>query len=96
MLRIVALALLGFILLGGLITVFVIMPAVEQRSYVTALNAEIHKLEPFDTNVVHSVSTNLQFVLETPQGWFEKNGVGTGTVITTRYGTLKETFFRRK
>jgi uncharacterized membrane protein (UPF0127 family) len=58
--------------------------------------AEIHKLEPFDTNSVYSASTNLQFVLETPQGWFEKNGVGPGTIITTRYGTLKETFLRRK
>ncbi|MDB6052484.1 MAG: hypothetical protein JWN25_7 [Verrucomicrobiales bacterium] len=58
--------------------------------------AEIHNLEPFDTNSVFSATDNLQYVLETPQGWFEKNGVGTGTVIRTRYGTLKQTFFRQK
>jgi Tfp pilus assembly protein PilN len=36
---------LGSLLLAGLVAVFVVMPAMEQRSYLKALNAEIHKLE---------------------------------------------------
>jgi uncharacterized membrane protein (UPF0127 family) len=58
--------------------------------------AEVHSLEPFDTNTVFSATNNLQYVLETQQGWFGKNGVGTGTVIRTKYGTLKETFFPKR
>ena len=38
--------LLGAILTGALVTVFAVVPAMEKRSYVTALNAEIQKLEP--------------------------------------------------
>src|SRR5438132_8110617 len=30
---------------------------------------EIHPLQPFDTNSVVANSENIQFVLETPQGW---------------------------
>jgi Tfp pilus assembly protein PilN len=37
---------LGALLAGGLIAVFVVMPAMEQRNYLAALNAEIRRLEP--------------------------------------------------
>jgi uncharacterized membrane protein (UPF0127 family) len=56
---------------------------------------EIHPLEPFNTNSVESRSPNIQFVLETPQGWFERHNVSTGVVIRTEFGPLKDTFFRK-
>jgi Tfp pilus assembly protein PilN len=39
-------AVLGCILVAGLIAVFVVLPAIEQRNYLASLNAEIQKLEP--------------------------------------------------
>lgn len=49
---------------------------------------EIHDLEPLDEESIPSKEDNIQFVLEMNQGWFEKNGIGTGTLITTDKGTL--------
>src|SRR5436305_12141383 len=42
---------------------------------------EIHDLQPFNTNSVVANSQNIQFVLETPQGWFKRHSVSTGVVI---------------
>ena len=56
---------------------------------------EIRKLEPHNTNSVVAVSSRIQYVLETPQGWFERHNVSTGAVVRTERGTLQETFFRR-
>ena len=57
---------------------------------------EIRKLEPHNTNSVVSASSRIQFVMETPQGWFERHNISTGAVVRTERGTLKETFsFRR-
>jgi uncharacterized membrane protein (UPF0127 family) len=56
---------------------------------------EIHPLEPFNTNSVESHSSNIQFVLETSQGWFERHNVSTGAVIRTEFGPLKNTFSRQ-
>lgn len=53
---------------------------------------EIHKLEPGNTTPVEASSSRIQFVLETAQGWFERNGVNTGAVIRTDRGSLSETF----
>jgi uncharacterized membrane protein (UPF0127 family) len=53
---------------------------------------EIHKLVPGNTNPVEATSSRIQFVLETAQGWFERNGVSTGAVIRTDRGSLAETF----
>lgn len=53
---------------------------------------EIHKLEPGDTNPVVAATGNIVYVLETPQGWFQRNGVATGAVITTEKGSLAKTF----
>jgi uncharacterized membrane protein (UPF0127 family) len=53
---------------------------------------EIHPLKPYDTNSVVAGVNNIAYVLETPQGWFEQNGVGTGAVIVTEKGTLQQTF----
>ena len=57
---------------------------------------EIHDMEPHDTNSVYSVSNNIKYALETPQGWFDRNGIGPGVIITTGKGTLPETYFPRR
>jgi uncharacterized membrane protein (UPF0127 family) len=53
---------------------------------------EIHDLQPFNTNSVIAHSQSIQFVLETPQGWFQRHNVSTGVVIRTEFGPLKDTF----
>jgi uncharacterized membrane protein (UPF0127 family) len=53
---------------------------------------EIHHLEKNDTTPVNSSNNNIQFVLETKDGWFGRHNVGAGTVISTAKGTLAQTF----
>jgi len=57
---------------------------------------ELHDLKPLEETPVEAATDNIQFVLETPQGWFKKNNIGVGTVIRTERGSLQETFFRKK
>ncbi len=57
--------------------------------------AEIVDLQPGDETGVQSRTSNLQFVLEVPQGWFQRHHVNTGAVVRTERGSLLETFFRR-
>jgi hypothetical protein len=54
---------------------------------------EIHDMQPFDTNNVWSVSQNIQYALEVPQGWFKRKGVGPGAMVMTEKGTLSKTYF---
>ncbi len=54
---------------------------------------EIHHLEQNDTNSVVAASDNIQYVLETRDGWFARHNIGTGMVIRTEKGSLAETFF---
>jgi len=54
---------------------------------------EIHHLEQNDTNSVVAASDNIQYVLETKDGWFARHNIATGTVIRTEKGSLAETFF---
>jgi hypothetical protein len=56
---------------------------------------EIHHLEKNDTNAVLAATDNIQFVLETSDGWFERHIVNTGAVIRTEKGSLAETFLRK-
>jgi uncharacterized membrane protein (UPF0127 family) len=56
---------------------------------------EVAKLDPGDEVGVQSKSSNIQFVLEVQQGWFERHNVPVGSVVRTELGTLFETFFRR-
>ena len=51
---------------------------------------ETHHLKPHDETPVEAQSSNVQFVLETPLGWFERNQIGPGTVVRTPYGALRE------
>lgn len=57
--------------------------------------AEIVDLQPGNETPVKSQSSNLQFVLEVPQGWFQRHNVHPGMLIRTESGSLQETFFRR-
>lgn len=54
--------------------------------------AEIHHLEHDDTNAVLAATDNIQFVLETSDGWFARHHIGVGTDIRTDKGTLAQTF----
>jgi uncharacterized membrane protein (UPF0127 family) len=56
---------------------------------------EIHHLQMNDTNPVLAATDNIQFVLETSEGWFTRHNVSTGMVIRTERGSLAETFLRR-
>lgn len=58
--------------------------------------AEIVDLRPGNEVGVQSRSSNLQYVLEVPQGWFMRHNVNTGAVVRTERGSLQETFFRRR
>ncbi len=55
---------------------------------------EIHHLEKNDTNSVVAATDNIQYVLETRDGWFARHNIGAGTVIRTEKGSLAETFFQ--
>ncbi len=56
---------------------------------------EIHHLEKNDTNAVVAATDNIQYVLETSEGWFQRHHVGVGAVIRTEKGSLQETYFGR-
>lgn len=53
---------------------------------------EIHHLKKNDTTPVNSTSQDIQFVLETKDGWFERHNIGIGVVLSTAKGSLSETF----
>lgn len=57
---------------------------------------EIHNMHPQRTNEIVAKHDNIQFVLETSRGWFERNKVATGMVVRTEAGSLTETFFSRR
>ena len=57
--------------------------------------AEMIDLQPGDERGVQSRTSNIQFVLEVPQGWFKRHSISNGVVIRTERGSLKETFFKR-
>ncbi|MEI7733460.1 MAG: DUF192 domain-containing protein [Verrucomicrobiota bacterium] len=54
---------------------------------------EIVDLHPLNETAVPSVSDQIQYVLEVPQGWFKRKNIGAGTIIRTERGTLAQTFF---
>ncbi len=57
---------------------------------------EIHHLEKHDTNSVVAASDNIQFVLETKEGWFQRHNISTGVVVRTEFGSLEKTFLQRR
>ena len=56
---------------------------------------EIHDMKPLDESSITAASENVRYVLETKQGWFERNKVTVGAVIRTEFDSLAETFLRR-
>lgn len=54
---------------------------------------ELHDLEPYNETPVEARSYRIQYVLETPRGWFDRHGVEPGTVVRTERGSLRETFW---
>lgn len=53
---------------------------------------EIHPLQPQDTNSVTAASDNVQFVIETTQGWFQRHNISTGVVVRTEQGSLMDLY----
>lgn len=53
---------------------------------------EIHHLEENDTTPVVASNNNIQFVLETRDGWFQRHDIGVGASVTTAKGSLAATF----
>lgn len=49
---------------------------------------EIHALKPLDETPVESQSSNIQYVLETPHGWFQRHEIRPGMVVATAAGPL--------
>jgi len=66
-------------------------------AYITpdGIIAEIIDLQPGDERGVPSQASNVQFVLEVPQGWFTRHNVRAGMVVRTERGSLRETFISR-
>jgi uncharacterized membrane protein (UPF0127 family) len=54
---------------------------------------EIHDLEPFSRSSVRSNSTDIQYVLETRQGWFKNHGVSIGSSVCGSDEPLQKAFF---
>jgi hypothetical protein len=50
---------------------------------------EIHDLQPLEEKPVEAQASNVQFVLETTQGWFRRHNLGPGVVVRTQYGALR-------
>jgi uncharacterized protein len=57
---------------------------------------EIHDLQPHNTNSVVAATGRVQYVLETPQGWYQRHNVSTGAVVRSERGSLQQTFFRNR
>jgi hypothetical protein len=49
---------------------------------------EVHDMKPKDERPILSATSNIQFVLEVNQGWFEKNHIGPATLVRTEKGAL--------
>ena len=56
---------------------------------------EMYDMEPLSLDPIPSTSDQIQFVLEVPKGWFEKNGIRVGTRVASEKGTLMKHFFGR-
>jgi uncharacterized membrane protein (UPF0127 family) len=50
---------------------------------------ETHDMKPKDETPILSATSNIQFVLEVNQGWFEKKHIGPGMLVRTEKGTLR-------
>lgn len=53
---------------------------------------EIYDMKPLSEESIPSKSDKIRFILEVNQGWFEKQNIDPGTLITTEKGSLSELF----
>lgn len=53
---------------------------------------ELHDFEPQSTNLISAAATNVQYVLETGRGWFDRHHIARGTLARTERGSFPETF----
>ncbi len=58
--------------------------------------SEVHPLQPQDTNAVVANVNNILYVLEVNQGWFARHHIAPGTMIRSEFGSLPDTFRRRR
>ncbi len=67
-------------------------------AYITAdgVIREIHHLEHNDTNTVLAARNDIQFVLETKEGWFARHNIRVGMAIQSEKGPLADVFLRRQ
>lgn len=67
-------------------------------AYITAdgVIQEIHHLEQNDTNSVVAARDDIQFVLETKEGWFTRHNIAPGTAIQSEKGPLADVLLRRQ
>ena len=56
---------------------------------------EIHNLNPLDESPVESMTEDIKYVLEVPQGWFQRHNIAVSAILRTEKGSLKETFYGR-
>jgi len=54
---------------------------------------EVHEFQRFNTNAVVAASDNIRFVLEAPEGWFQRHHIQPGVAVATERGPLFRTFF---
>jgi uncharacterized membrane protein (UPF0127 family) len=57
---------------------------------------EIYDMKPLDETSIPSVSDQIRYCLEVPQGWFGRHGVAVGAAVSSQLGTLEQTFFRAR
>ena len=53
---------------------------------------EIHDLRPYDEAPVESATESISYVLEVPQGWFQRRKIAIGEFVRSTKGSLPETF----
>lgn len=72
-------------------------PVSESAAYISpdGVIEELHHFEKNDPIPVVATNQNIQFVLETADGWFARHNVNVGMVITTEKGTLAQTFLKQ-
>ena len=51
---------------------------------------ELHDMKPKDEASILSATSNILFVLEVNQGWFEQNHIGPGTLVRSEKGALRD------
>lgn len=57
---------------------------------------EIYDMQPLNEESITSVSDQIRYCLEVPQGWFSRHGVQVGAAVASQSGTLEQTFFRAR